>query len=96
MAIDSTTACLSQVPKKCMQLGNFQFDINSPFKILFTRKLKTFFQESAQHGGFVGSMVRFCREQFPRGFSALARLYLLCAPNQNRHATQAIFPKIQA
>ena len=39
---------------------------------------------------------RFCREQSPRGFSALARLYLLCAPNQNRHATQATFPKIQA
>ena len=43
-AVDSTTACLSHVPKKCMQLGNFQFDINSPFQILFTRKLKTLFQ----------------------------------------------------
>ena len=41
-------------------------------------------------------MTRFCREQSPRGFSALARLYLLCTPNQNRHATEAIFPKIQA
>ena len=39
---------------------------------------------------------QFCREQSPRGFSALARLYLLCASNQNRHATQATFPKIQA
>ena len=27
--------------------------------------------------------------QSPCSFSALARLYLLCAPNQNRHATQA-------
>ena len=27
--------------------------------------------------------------QSPRGFSVLAGLYLLCAPNQNRHATQA-------
>ena len=26
----------------------------------------------------------------PRGFSALARLFLLSAPNQNRHATQAL------
>ena len=39
---------------------------------------------------------RFCEEQSPRGFSALARPYLLCALNQNRHVTQATFPKIQA
>ena len=31
--------------------------------------------------------------QSPRGFSALARLYSLSAPNQNRHATQAIHVK---
>ena len=29
------------------------------------------------------------RPKSPRGFSALARFYLLCAPNQNRRATQA-------
>ena len=39
---------------------------------------------------------RFCREQSPRGFSALAGIYLLCALNQNHLATQATFPKIQA
>ena len=31
-AIDPITACLAYAPKKCTQLGNFQFDINSPFQ----------------------------------------------------------------
>ena len=30
--IDSITACLAHAPKNCMQSGNFQFDINSPFQ----------------------------------------------------------------
>ena len=42
-------------PKKCTQSRNFHFDINSPFQILFTRKLQTLFQQPAQRGGFVGS-----------------------------------------
>ena len=45
-AIVSITACLAHAPKKCMQSGNFQFDIKSPsdFKILSALKLKTLFQ----------------------------------------------------
>ena len=31
-AIDSITACLAHVPKKCTQSGNLKFDINSPFQ----------------------------------------------------------------
>ena len=30
MALVSITACLAHAPKKCMQLGNFQFGIKSP------------------------------------------------------------------
>ena len=30
--IDSITACLAHAAKNCMQSGNFQFDINSPFQ----------------------------------------------------------------
>ena len=45
--LNSITACLAHAPKKCMQSGNFQFDIKSPsdFKILSARKLKTLFQK---------------------------------------------------
>ena len=44
-AIDSITACLAHALKKWTQSGNFQFDINSPFQILSTRKLKGLFQK---------------------------------------------------
>ena len=46
-AIVSITACLAHAPKKCMQSGNFQFDIksSSDFKILSAWKLKTLFQK---------------------------------------------------
>ena len=46
---------------------------------------------SARVGIFLGPVAcvagRFC--QSPHGVSALAHLFLLCSPNQNRHATQA-------
>ena len=46
-AIVLITACLAHAPKKCMQSGNFQFDIKFPsdFKILSARKLKMLFQK---------------------------------------------------
>ena len=37
-AINSITACLAHAPKKCMQSGNFHFDINSPFQNTFYPK----------------------------------------------------------
>ena len=42
-AIDSITACLAHAPKKCMQSGNFQFDINSPFQNTVYPKTKDAF-----------------------------------------------------
>ena len=42
-AIDLITACLAHAPKKCMQLGNFQFDINSPFQNTVYRKTEDAF-----------------------------------------------------
>ena len=45
--IVAITACMDHAPKKCMQSGNFQFDIKSPsdFNILSTWKLKALFQK---------------------------------------------------
>ena len=44
-AIDLITACLAHAPKKCMQSGNFLFDINSPFQNTVYPKTKTLFRK---------------------------------------------------
>ena len=42
-ATDSITAFLAHAPKKCRQSGNFQFDINSPFRNTVYPKTKDAF-----------------------------------------------------
>ena len=41
--LNSITACLAHAPKKCMQSGNFQFDMNSPFQNTVYPKTKDAF-----------------------------------------------------
>ena len=82
-AIDSITACLSHAPKKCTRLGNFQFDINSPYC------------EPKTNDAFPVTCVtwRFCREQSPRGFSAFARLSYFARPNKTAMLRRLLFQK---